>query len=357
MGFSVGIGLTNNCNLACAHCYRDTLHIDNITLEQIRQICETVPVDAMGMGTGENVLNPEFIPIVNYLQEQRVKLSVASNGYTLTAVPREVLQAFHDVEVSIDFPTQAEQDAFRGEGNWSLVHRAIERCKALGVEVSILTTLMHTNFNLMDRMVWLARANEVNLRMNVYQPVKTDLYRLTYDEFWEGYRLLFAEGLVVSCSEPVVRAVMNEVVQRDSKRHLNSEPQSGVTGVDGKVQSPCGRNSIRFNPRGQIIPCVYWPLNPLETLDISELVQNGHRDAVEFILSSPAFEAARREPESASRCPCRGGCASRRALNHSLDAHDEYCPWVRGDSVQLDWQPAPAKDLMRSSNVCTTVVV
>ena len=24
MGYSVGIGLTNDCNLACAHCYRDT---------------------------------------------------------------------------------------------------------------------------------------------------------------------------------------------------------------------------------------------------------------------------------------------------------------------------------------------
>ena len=24
MGYSIGIGLTNNCNLDCAHCYRPT---------------------------------------------------------------------------------------------------------------------------------------------------------------------------------------------------------------------------------------------------------------------------------------------------------------------------------------------
>jgi MoaA/NifB/PqqE/SkfB family radical SAM enzyme len=52
------------------------------------------------------------------------------------------LKMFHDVEVSIDFPTQEEQDRFRGEGNWALVHQAIARSQRLSVRVSILTTLM-----------------------------------------------------------------------------------------------------------------------------------------------------------------------------------------------------------------------
>jgi MoaA/NifB/PqqE/SkfB family radical SAM enzyme len=120
----------------------------------------------------------------------------------------------------------------------------------------------------------------------------------------------------------------------------------------GSVQSPCGRGSIRFNPRGHILPCVYWPAGLQETPGIDMLVRAGER-----VLEGPAFQAARYEPPSAGDCPCRGGCASRRALNNRLDAHDDYCPWVRGEDLRLDWQPAPAKDLMRSSNVCTTVVV
>ena len=35
MAFSVGIGLTNACNLACAHCYRPTDRMDYVPLEQI----------------------------------------------------------------------------------------------------------------------------------------------------------------------------------------------------------------------------------------------------------------------------------------------------------------------------------
>ena len=127
MGFSVGIGLTNACNLACAHCYRDTQSINYLSLDQVRKVCDSIPVDAMGMGTGENILNPDFVEIASYLNEQGVKISIASNGHSLMTAPEHVLKMFSDVEVSIDFPTEAEQDTFRGSGNWALVHQAIER--------------------------------------------------------------------------------------------------------------------------------------------------------------------------------------------------------------------------------------
>ena len=330
MEYSVGIGLTNDCNLNCDHCYRDTGQIAALTLQQVQSICEAIPVASMGMGTGENALHPQFIPIVEYLRGRDIRLSIASNGYSLTAIPEDTLSAFRDVEVSIDFPNEADQDAWRGDGNWALVHRAIERCKTLGIEVSILATMMRTNYARMDRMVELARRHRVNLRVNAYQPVKTKTYRLQYEEFWEGYRRLFAEGLVVSCSEPVVRAAMG---LKD-------------------VRSPCGRSSIRFNPRGQVIPCVYWPTGGAAVPEIEDICRLGVR-----AMDDGWFGSARAIPPSAADCPCQGGCASRRALNGHLDAHDEYCPWSRSEKVDLAWKPAPAKDLMRAKNVCTTIVV
>ena len=208
------------------------------------------------------------------------------------------------MEVSIDFPTEREQDAFRAPGNWALVHAAMERCRGLGIEVSILATLMTTNYDRMGELVALARRNGVNLRVNAYQPVRSDRFRLTYAQFWQGYRDLFAAGLVVSCSEPVVRAAM------------------GL----GDVESPCARRSIRFNPRGQIIPCVYWPMDGYAAPRIEDLADMG-----EAVMEGDAFRAARAAASDAANCPCQGGCASRRALLGDLDAHDDYCPWVRGE--------------------------
>jgi MoaA/NifB/PqqE/SkfB family radical SAM enzyme len=330
VGYSLGIGLTNDCNLNCAHCYRDTQTISHISLAQVQQICDSLAVERMGLGTGENALNPEFNAIVSYLSGRGVQLSIASNGYSLTAMPEAVLRMFSDVEVSIDFPTEAEQDALRGSGNWALVHQAMARCQQLGIEVSILVTLMCTNFDKMERMVALARSTGCNLRVNAYQAVKTDAFRLSYTQFWEGYRRLFSVGQVVACSEPVVRAVM------------------GLA----DVQSPCGQRSLRVNPRGQVIPCVYWPVASADGLTIASLASLGAA-----VVDLPAFQAARSVPALAANCACRGGCASRRALSGKLEAHDEYCPWVKGDTIQLAWRSAPAKDLMRIGNVCTTVVV
>ncbi len=327
MGYSVGIGLTNDCNLNCAHCYRPTDRVYCLSLAEIKTICGSIPVSAMGMGTGENSLYPQFGEIVGYLRDQGIKLTMASNGYSLNTLPEEVLCAFHDVEVSIDFPTDHEQDRFRGQGNWRDVHAAMERCRNLGIEVTILATLMSNNYDRMDGLARLARSRGTNLRVNAYQPVKTDHFRLSYEQFWEGYRQLFASAQLVSCSEPVVRAV------------LGQQP----------VLSPCGSHSIRFTPQGRVIPCVYWPSSSL-TIEDMPLLGEG-------VLDTPEFRLCRQVPPSARDCPCQGGCASRRALAGDLDQHDEYCPWVRDKEIHLEVQMAPQKDLPRGRNVCTTIVV
>ncbi len=59
-GFALGLGLTNECNLSCAFCYRDPTRIDRLSLEQVRGVMESLPVRSVNLGTGENGLHPEF---------------------------------------------------------------------------------------------------------------------------------------------------------------------------------------------------------------------------------------------------------------------------------------------------------
>jgi radical SAM protein with 4Fe4S-binding SPASM domain len=287
------------------------------------------------MGTGESWLHPEFAEIVAYLSERGITMSMASNGHSVRETPVELLRQFHDVELSVDFPTAQGQDAFRGLGNWACVMEAIERCHAHGVEVSILATLMSTNYDQVDGLVTLARSANTNLRVNVYQPVHADRNRFmtSYEQFWEGYRRLLDAGRLLSTSEPIVHAML---------------------GLDSLTGSPCGRKSIRFTPQGAITPCVYWPEPELTLARLDGL-------NAEAILDSAQFRRARQVPEACSGCPhvasCGGGCASRRALLGDLNQPDRYCPLVRGQTVDLTFTPAPQKDLPRGSNVCTTIVV
>ena len=75
--FALGLGLTNECNLACGFCYRDPTRIDRLSLEQVRAILELVPVRSVNLGTGENGMHPDFADMLLYLREQPVKNSLS----------------------------------------------------------------------------------------------------------------------------------------------------------------------------------------------------------------------------------------------------------------------------------------
>ena len=261
MGLALGVGLTNACDLECAHCYRDTGRIDQLSLEQVTSACECLPVRSINLGTGENGLHPHYAEIVRELATRGVKLSLTSNGYTIERSSDETLSAFREVEVSIDFPTEAEQDAFRGRGNWKRVMVAIERAQGLGVTVTVLTVMMKTNFRRLPEIAKVAFAARAHYRVNVYQPVKTDAFTLTYEEYWDGFRRLLAAARLVSTTEPILNAMLGEPF---------------------KNGSGCGRQTVRITPKGDIVPCVYWTKSDLRLEDLPAHVADG-------VLASPQF--------------------------------------------------------------------
>ena len=109
-GIAIGLGLTNECNLKCAFCYRDPTRADRLSLEQVKSVMERLPVRSVNLGTGENGMHPDFKAILNYLRTQPVNLTITSNGHSVAVLEDHELRAFHDIEFSLDYPTQAEQD-------------------------------------------------------------------------------------------------------------------------------------------------------------------------------------------------------------------------------------------------------
>src|SRR3984893_5091026 len=204
---ALGLGLTNECNLACAFCYRDPTRADRLSLDQVKAVMERLPVGSVNLGTGENGMHPDFKAILDYLRTQRVKLTITSNGHSVAVLEDEELRAVHDIEFSLDYPTQAEQDAQRGEGNWSLVQQQAARCINVGVPVTIIAVMMKPNYLRLADVARVAKRLSAPLRVNVYQAVRSDMYALTYEEYWEGFRKLFEDADVIAIGEPLVRAM------------------------------------------------------------------------------------------------------------------------------------------------------
>ena len=330
-GISLGIGLTNECNLTCAFCYRDPLRTDRLSLHQVKSVMECLPVRSVNLGTGENGMHPEFKEILAYLRTQSVKLTITSNGHSVAVLDDDELRAFHDIEFSLDHSTQAEQDAQRGDGNWNLIHQQAERCVRQGVPVTIIAVMMKSNYLRLADVARVAKRFNAPLRVNVYQAVRSDLYALTYEEYWEGFRELFNSTDVVAIGEPLVRAM------------------AGLPPLEGG----CGVNTARVTPRATTQPCVYWPGSGQPLMD---LISSGPE-----ILNSTPFEQARTLPEACQSCEfrdtCHGGCAGRRRLQRALAEPDFYCPIIRGERPKLEIRMAANRDLPKLSSSCTTVVV
>src|ERR1700727_1424251 len=271
-GISLGLGLTNECNLACSFCYRDPTRADRLSLDQVKSVMERLHVRSVNLGTGENGMHPDFKAILAYLRTQPVKLTITSNGHSVAVLEDNELRAFHDIEFSLDYPTQAEQDAQRGNGNWELIHQQAERCVQLGVPITIIAVMMKANYLRLAGVARIAKRFDAPLRVNVYQAVRSDIYALTYEEYWEGFRQLFAETDVIAIGEPLVRAM------------------AGLPAL----RSGCGVSTVRVTPRGTTQPCVYWTGSgePL-----SDLISAGLD-----ILSSTPFEQARALPQACETC-------------------------------------------------------
>jgi len=169
--------------------------------------------------------------------------------------------------------------------------------------------MMKSNYLRLADVARVAKQFDAPLRVNVYQAVRSDIYALSYEEYWEGFRRLFEQTDVIAIGEPLVRAM------------------AGLP----PLRSGCGVSTVRVTPRGTTQPCVYWPGSgePL-----SDLISAGVN-----ILTSTPFEQARTLPQICNPCqfrePCHGGCAGRRRLQGALLEPDSYCPIIRGQRPRL----------------------
>ena len=328
--FALGLGLTNECNLACSFCYRDPTRTDRLSLAQVRAAMESLPVRSVNLGTGENGMHPEFAALLHYLRRQPVKLTITSNGYSIAVLDDAEVAAFKDVEFSLDYPNAAEQDRQRGGGNWRLIHEQAARCRRLGVPVTFIAVMMRSNFDRLAEIAEVAKVYDAPLRINVYQSVRSDAYALTHDEYWSGFEALFARTDVIAIGEPLVRAM------------AGMPPRRGG----------CGVATVRVTPRATVQPCIYWPGGgaPLD------LLLNLGAD----IVDTDPFVDARSVPARCTSCrhlaTCGGGCAGRRRLVEALDRPDPYCPVIRGQDRTLKIRLAASRELPKLESACTTIV-
>lgn len=318
---TIGIGLTNQCNLNCPHCYSRNMTKNSFNSIDIKKILSAFPIlKSVNFGTGESILNDQFDEIVDLFYKKKIKLALTSNGLSVNNIKETTLKKFSDVDISIDFPTPCLHDKWRGKkGLFNEAIRAIKRCKKHDINVSIATVLMSSNCKYIDKFKKIIDYYDINLRINVYKPVNGEKkdFSPSYDQFWNTINKFSKKFKLVSCSEPILALVSDMV----------------------KNGSPCG-NSIRIHPDGTVSSCVY--------------IKNS---------SEPAkFNKEKAKiPDFCQQCPvvlnCMGGCYGRRMLENRKFSADTYCPIYNNKKIpKINFKKAKSKEFIHANYLCTIIL-
>jgi radical SAM protein with 4Fe4S-binding SPASM domain len=318
---SIGVGITNKCNLNCPHCYSRVMPQQTMTLESMKLILEKFPnLKSINFGTGESILNPEFPVVLEYLYSIGIEISLTTNGLTLHELDHTHLAMLHEIDVSLDFPIANLHNQWRGMNNsFQLALSEIERCKGLNIPISIAACLMKPNYQYLRGFKRIIDDLDCYLRLNIYKPVKTNEYSLSYEEFWNSVNVMADDFYLIANSEPILSILTKK---------------SSFNG------SPCGA-SVRIHPDLSISSCVYLD-SKTTTLDQFRL----HKS----ILPVSCIKCEYKEK-------CNGGCLGRRYLTNGPNNPDIYCPFVRKlPKPDIYFTESQYRNLIHSSYLCTIIL-
>lgn len=334
---SIGWGF-GQCNMRCKDCYHASgQHAPEYSYDKLIGIADKIcpTIESINYGTGELLYNPCTVPLVEYISDRYplVKQAVTTNGFTVSLMPKEIVKkAFHDVDVSIDFPDPERQKEFRRHPkSWDWAIESLKICRALGVESSIVTCVTsQTSDKDILKLLELASKFNTSWRCSWFRNTGRgkEKYRLSSDRFWKIIRLLAKETVFESMPDPLLVGILGKTEQKGC---------------------PCGILSCRIQTNLEVTPCVFlkgrdWSSGSLLEMGLGRIY-----------ISEPFNRIRTREPELCLGCEfweaCRGGCASRAYLHSGgLNQPDDYCPVINNLPQEL-WQGIEINILNKTEKV------
>jgi AdoMet-dependent heme synthase len=157
--------VTRSCNLACVHCRaaaaRGPYENELSTAEAFGLVDEIAAFahPILILTGGEPLLRADVFDIAEHAADAGLRTVMSPNG---TLVTREVadrmkVAGISRISVSIDFPTAAEHDRFRGvPGAFDGAVRGIRNALAAGVEVQVNATITRLNVGRLPALLELA---------------------------------------------------------------------------------------------------------------------------------------------------------------------------------------------------------
>ena len=250
--------LTKKCNLRCPHCYMEAGR--PATRELTTDECLALLGEMQALGTemliltgGEPLLRKDIFAIAQRASSLGMWVVMGTNGVLVTdKVTQKMIECgVKGVGISIDSADPAKHNRFRGGPNaWEYSVRALEICRANGLEVLVQTTVMEENYDEIPELIAFAR-DKGAWSFNLYFLVQTGRGQQMTD-------------LSAAQTEAMLSRLVD--VQEDYRPMLvrsKCAPQfkqiAYAKGRGGMESGGCmaGTQYCRITPEGDVTPCPY----------------------------------------------------------------------------------------------------
>lgn len=307
----VSWNLTKKCNLRCPHCYLEAEPQAAAENELTTQECLRLIDEMKSLGTemviltgGEPLLRKDIYDIAHYASSQGLWVVMGTNGVLVTdRVAQKMVECgVQGVAISIDSMEPYRHNSFRGGPNaWELSVRALDICRANGLQVLVQSTVMAMNYEEIPQLLKFTQEKGA-WSFNLYFLVQTGRGQQMND--------LSPEQTEAMLSYLVDEQDQHRPMLVRSKCAPHFKRIAYEKGLGGLESGGCmaGTQYCRITPQGDVTPCPYMTV-------VAGNVRE--KSFGEIWATSPVLQALRNPAQLKGRCgACEfnelcGGCRCR----------------------------------------------
>lgn len=301
--------LTRKCNLRCPHCYMEGGRPAENELTTAECLALLDEMQALGtemliLTGGEPLLRKDIYDIAQHASSLGLWVVMGTNGVLVTdeVAQRMVECGVKGVGISIDSLDPEKHNSFRGGPDaWKYSVRALDICRAHGLQVLVQSTVMEMNYDEVPRLLAFAREKGA-WAFNLYFLVQTGRGQQMNDLSAERTETMLAS--LVDVQDQVRPMLVRSKCAPHFKRIAYEKGQGGLE--SGGCMA--GTQYCRITPGGDVTPCPY----------MTAVAGNVRQQSFsEIWRSSPVLQQLRDVQQLKGRCgACEfkelcGGCRCR----------------------------------------------
>ena len=316
---------TNNCNMFCAHCYRESGEkaqgeLDTTQAKKLISEVANAGFKIMIFSGGEPMTREDIYELIAYAKEMGLRPVLGSNGSLITPEAAQKLKAagLAGAGISLDSLDKDKHDKLRRlDGAWEMAVAGMKNCINAGIRTQIHTTVMDWNAeeieDIMDFAVEIgASAHHIFFLVPTGRGEEIVDQALKRDEYEEILVRIMKKAQTV----PI------EVKPTCAPQFMRVAKQLGM---DLRFSKGClaGISYCIISPKGDVQPCAYMKMEIGNVKDtpFDEIWQNNETFK---ILRTESYKDGCGTCGFNKKC---GGCRARAAYYHKGDymAEDPLC--------------------------------